>query len=567
MERLGVVGAGAFVSQSALAWMAGPGWASVIDRAARTKAAGSDLEAVEHIVFLMLENRSYDHYFGAYPRGRGFDDHPKHSLGAFAQDYPGGAHVVPKHKLLPFQLPSNHGLESTDDLTHEWGPMHEAWNHGKMDSWVKVHTRPEWEGPKGAMTMGYYSRAQLPFHWALADHFTLADAYHCSILGPTHPNRLMATSGTIDPSGKHGGPVVTTNATDDTMWNCTWTTVQEVLEDKGVSWKVYTPSNVGVRGRFASLDKYLTWDPKFYDPTVTGNLGLTDNVLPYFKAFQKPGTALFEKAFKQTFPNDFAADVKSGKFPSVSWIIPPLGFDEHPSASPTNGQWFVSMVLDELTSNPKVWAKTALFIMYDENDGWFDHVPPPTAPKGTPGEYLTTNTFPVGEPKPETLGIEGPLGLGVRVPLMVVSPFSRGGHIATEVFDHTSQLKLISERFGVELPNVSAWRRKTVGDLTSTLFRSKTDKSVPKLPKTSIKFAASGPASFPNQWTESGGFGPSVPTKQRMPNQRGGSEPADKFFKLDEEARAIPDEARTPIDVSGPPNETVKSRGNRLASP
>jgi phospholipase C len=223
-------------------------------------------------------------------------------------------------------------------------------------------------------------------------------------------------------------------------------------------------------------------------------------------------------------------------------------------------------VLDELTSNPKVWAKTALFIMYDENDGWFDHVSPPTAPPGTPGEYLTTTTFPAGEPNPATLGISGPLGLGVRVPLLVVSPFSRGGHTATEVFDHTSQLKLISERFGVAIPNVSAWRTATVGDLSSTLFRSKTDPSVPKLPRTSIVFASSGPASYVGQWTESGGFGPSVPTKQRMPNQSGGSEPASKYFGRSADEDAIPDEARTPIDISGPPNETVKSRGNRLLS-
>jgi len=566
MERLGMVGAGAFVSQSALGWMAGPSWASTIERAARTAPHGSDLEAVEHVVFLMLENRSYDHYFGAYPRGRGFDDHPAHSLGVFAQDYPGGSHVVPRHKLLPFHLSSNHGLESTDDLTHDWGPMHECWNHGKMDAWVKVHTEAQWEGPKGAMTMGYYTRDQLPFHWALADHFTLGDAYHCSILGPTHPNRLMANTGTIDPSGAHGGPVVATSGTSDALWNCTWTTMQEVLEDKGVSWKVYTPSNVGVTGKYSSLTKYATWNPSFYDPTVTTDIELTDNVLPYFTAFRQPGTSLFQKAFQQTFPNDFAADVKSGSFPSVSWIIPPLGFDEHPSASPLNGQWFVSMVLDELTSNPKVWSKTALFIMYDENDGWFDHVAPPTAPKGTAGEYLTTNAFPAGEPKPDTLGFSGPLGLGVRVPLLVVSPFSRGGHIATEVFDHTSQLQLISKRFGVEVPNVSAWRRRTVGDLSSTLFHSKTDTSVPKLPRTSIVFASSGPASYTEQWTEAGGFGPSVPTKQRMPNQKGGSEPADKYFKLSREDAAIRDDARTPIDVSGPPNETVKSRGNRLAT-
>jgi len=230
MERLGMVGAGAFVSQSALAWIAGPSWGSVIERAVKGKPAGSDLGAVEHIVFLMLENRSYDHYFGAYSRGRGFDDHPRKSVGVFAQDYPGGSNLVPKHKLLPFHLASNHGLESTDDLTHDWGPMHECWNDGRMDSWVKVHTEEQWEGPKGALTMGYYKRAELPFHWVLADHFTLGDAYHCSILRPTHPNRLMANSGTIDPAGTDGGPVVATNPTEDTMWNCSWTTVQELLE-------------------------------------------------------------------------------------------------------------------------------------------------------------------------------------------------------------------------------------------------------------------------------------------------------------------------------------------------
>ena len=84
----------------------------------------------------------------------------------------------------------------------------QSWNWGKMDSWVKIHTQPQWEGPNGAMTMGYYRRQDLPFHWALADNFTLCDRYHCSILGPTHPNRLMANSGSIDPTGKHGGPVV-----------------------------------------------------------------------------------------------------------------------------------------------------------------------------------------------------------------------------------------------------------------------------------------------------------------------------------------------------------------------
>ena len=266
-----------------------------------------------------------------------------------------------------------------------------------------------------------------------------------------------------------------TNSTPDTMWSCSWTTIQELLEDKGVSWKVYTPSNVGVSGRFKSLSNYITWQPGFYDPNTTTSLALTDDVLRYFTAFRKPGTPLFEKAFKQTFPNDFAADVKSGKFPKVSWIIPPLGFDEHPSASPTNGQWFVSMVLRELTSNPKVWSKTALFIMYDENDGWFDHVAPPTAPKGTPGEYLTTGTFPAAETHPGHARIQGSArtrrarAAARRLAIQPRRSHRNRGvqpHVATEA-DRQAFRRRGSEHVGVAA--------QAVGDLTSTLFHSKKD--------------------------------------------------------------------------------------------
>ncbi len=569
LRYCGMVGAGAFLTESAASWMASPSWARLIAQAAATKPHGSDLEAVEHIVFLMLENRSYDHYFGAYPRGRGFDDHPKHRLGVFAQDFPGsgGAGLFPKHKLLPFHLDSSKGFECTDDLTHDCGPMHLCWNHGKMDSWVKVHTSSAYEGPQGALTMGYYRRADLPFHWALADHFTLCDAYHCSILGPTHPNRLMANSGTIDPSGKHGGPVVHTNDSPDNQWDCTWTTVQELLEDAGVSWKVYSPSNVGVTGKYAALAQYPTWSPAFYDPITNPEiLGVTDHVLPYFTAFRNPTSPLYRKAFQQTFPNNFAADIKAGKLPSVSWIIPPLGFDEHPASSSANGQYFTSLVLDALVSNERLWSKTMLVLMYDENDGWFDHVSPPTPPRGTEGEYLTNTSFPSGESSPDTLGIKGPLGLGVRVPCIVISPFSRGGHVASEVFDHTSQLKLVAERFGVKVPNVSAWRRRTVGDLTSTLFRSKTETAVPKLPQTAIFFPETGPCDAEEQDTDaaSGAGGASVPTRQRMPKQGGGSTPASYYYHSTRADQDIPDDHTTQIVPAGPGKATTKSKHNAL---
>jgi phospholipase C len=573
LSYFGMLGAGAALLNPVSAWAASPAGHRLISQAAAVKPHGSDLGAVEHIVFLMLENRSYDHYFGAYPKGRGFDDHPKGSLGVFAQEFPGaaGAGVFPKHKLLPFHLDSRTGFECTDDLTHDWGPMHECWNHGKMNQWVKIHTQPQWEGPHGAMTMGYYERADLPFHWALADNFTLCDAYHCSILGPTHPNRLMANSGTIDPAGTQGGPIVKTNGIPDadTAFSCTWTTMQEVLEDAGVPWKVYSPSNADVSGKYSALTKYPTWTPGLYDPITNPEvMGVSDHVLPYFTAFRDSSSPLFAKAFQQTFPNTFVADVNSGKLPNVSWIIPPLGFDEHPSASSQNGEYFTSLVLEALVANPKVWSKTALIVMYDENDGWFDHVAPPTAPPGTKGEYLTTGTFPSGETNPDTLGITGPLGLGVRVPCLVVSPFSRGGHIATEVFDHTSQLKLVAERFGVHVPNVSAWRKKTVGDMTSAMFQGKPDTKVPTLPKTSVLLPTSGVCAATDQETESGGAAPSFPTKQRMPNQQGGTVPASRFFKETDQSRAIADDARTEIEVdpAHPRPVTTKSKYNALAA-
>ena len=406
--------------------------------------------------------------------------------------------------------------------------MHLCWDHGKMDAWVKTHTMSKYEGSGGTTVMGYYDRSDLPFYYALADAFTLCDGYHCSVLGPTHPNRLMQLSGTMDPDGKGGGPITDTNASPALLWTCTWTTMPEVLEDHGVSWKVYTPSNVGVSGKYAGLAQYDTWNPALYNPTSNPEVMFTsDQVLPYFKAYESPASTLYQKSFMPSFPNDFVSDVNSGQLPSVSWMIPPQGFDEHPSGSPARGMYFTSLVLDALTSNPEVWAKTALFLMYDENGGFFDHMPPPTAPAGTPGEYMTAAPK-GGNPTPDTLGITGPVGLGVRVPMLVISPFSRGGHIASETFDHTSQLKLIGERFGVEVPNVSAWRRGAVGDLTSTLFRSATDPSVPKLP--GVVIPTSGACDSNDQDTELGGAPSSPPAQQAMPKQGGGSTPASYFF-------------------------------------
>jgi phospholipase C len=376
------------------------------------------------------------------------------------------------------------------------------------------------------------------------------------------PTASWRTAGTIDPGGTQGGPVTDTNETPDVLWNCTWSTMQEVLQDAGVPWKVYHPSNAGVTGNYAPLTAYPTWDPALYNPTTNPEVMVaSDHVLPYFTSFRNPVSALYQNAFLPTFPNDFVSDINSGTLPSVSWIIPPLGFDEHPSSSSANGMYFTSLVLDALTANPTLWSKTALFLMYDENDGWFDHVPPPTAPAGTPGEYLTASPSSTLEPDyaSEDLGIAGPLGLGMRVPCLVISPFSRGGHIATETFDHTSQLQLVAERFGVEVPNVSAWRKKTVGNLTSALFAGTYSTAIPALPAQTLPAQQlTGACSAVSQDSEAGGADPS---DQTMPNQQGGTTPA-SASTTDFVKGGV---RRTVLGPAGPRPVTTKSSYNRLA--
>ncbi len=465
LSRRQLLAAGAAAGIGALsACSRSPSTAS-ISKAASTTAAGSDLGAIDHVIFLMMENRSFDHYYGTYPGVRGFDDHGAADLGAFSQPYAANTSSAPVGRLLPFHLDTVHTDEAdcTFDLTHDWGPQHQCRNGGTMDAFVQVHTRPDNEGPaQGTLTMGYYTRDDIPFYFALADAFTLCDGYHCSVLGPTHPNRLMQMSGTIDPAGRAGGPVLTTNQAPSALFSVSWPTMPEVLEDAGITWKHYNPT-----GTLYSID-------------TMRKLGLTtDSVLPYFSQYEDPTTTLYQKAFLPTFPDEFAADVRSGTLPQVSWVSAPVGYDEHPPAPSFLGEWFTDQVLSTLVSNPDVWSRTVLFHMYDENDGFFDHVDPPVAPPRTEGEFVSVTPLPT-----DAHGIDGPIGLGFRVPLLVVSPFSRGGHVCSSTFDHTSQLRFLEERFGVRAPNLSSWRRGAVGDLTATLHPGSMDTTMPGLPAT-----------------------------------------------------------------------------------
>ena len=163
----------------------------------------------------------------------------------------------------------------------------------------------------------------------------------------------------------------------------------------------------------------------------------------------------------------------------MSWIVPPLGYDEHPPSPPALGAWFIDQVLSTLVSNPEVWQKTVLFVMYDENDGFFDHVAPPVAPAGTPGEYVTVDPLPVDGPRggrARRAGLAGADAGGLPV---------QPGRVRV-LGDVRPHLPAPVPRGAVRVvaPNISAWRRKTVGDLTSTLRMGQPVTSVPRLPST-----------------------------------------------------------------------------------
>ena len=453
----------------------------------------AQLTDIEHVVIFIQENRSFDHYFGSYRGVRGFSDQSM----AFQQSDPQNTASPPVGALLPFHLDmSTTKAACTHDITHDWVPQHRSWDNGAMDGFVT--SRIPIDANDAVLSMGYYARADIPYYYALADAFTICDNYFCSVLGPTDPNRLYTMAASLDPDGKNGGPILQTVVTNRTAMygRLTYTTMPEQLQARSITWKVYSSP----------------------DETALGGI-LSDNVLSYFKAYQDPASVLHQNAFGPQFPLDFLSDVASGNLPQVSWLIGSVATSDHPPSPSVFGENIISLAVTALMANPTLWAKTLFILTYDENGGFFDHVPPTTAPAGTPGEFVIAPAVPdptvVGSPP-----ISGPIGLGFRVPALLISPFSRGGFVSSDLFDHTSVLRFLETRFGAEVPNLSAWRRSTVGDLTSALNFKKVDTSIPNLPSTIPAVQEviqecianlAGTTPYP------------VPTTQTMPTQESGS--------------------------------------------
>ena len=425
---------------------------------------------VEHIVVLTQENRSFDHYFGTLNGVRGFADRfpipvpdAPGIVGKTVWYQPNQSATGTPAAIAPFRLNTqqNFPVMRVEGTPHSWTDAQLGWDHGRMSAWPRV---------KANHSMGYFAKADLPFQWALVDAFTICDAYHCSSQTGTNTNRLYLWTGTNDPLAKGNGPATYNDydwfdADPGQNGGYNWTTYPERLEAAGISWQVYE--------------------------NMEDNF--TDNALAGFQSyraawFNKPGAsaALKARGVSTRDLDKLKEDVLADKLPQVSWIVATAEGSEHPGpSSPAQGADYTAKVLEALTSNPEVWSKTVLFLNFDENDGFFDHVPPPAVPSyvsydadpdkavlagastvDTTGEYHEVIVPYHDNPLEQSLK-HRPYGLGPRVPMYVISPWSKGGWVNSEVFDHTSVVRFIEKRFGVREPNISAWRRAVCGDLTS----------------------------------------------------------------------------------------------------
>ncbi len=545
---------------------------SILKALAIDPDAGSTFMDAEYIVLLMQENRSFDHAFGTLRGVRGYND-PR------AITLPDSNKVwlqknAKGETFAPFRLDiKDTKITWMGSLPHSRESQTGARNNGRYDNWIEAKKSGDDEYKDMPLTMGYYTREDIPFYYALADAFTVCDMNFCSSLTPTDPNRLHFFSGTVRADKKAELKAYVDN--DDIERGVEWRTFPELLEKNNISWKIYQ-NELSVDGGFTGEED--AWLANFGDNTLEFfnqyNVKLSKRHIDYlpvkikklendieelqekiptygegsedlnaaqmklqssqkelafaraekekwtrekYESLSRFQKTIHEKAFavnsgdpyqhelmplnysddgvpreinipKGDILDQFRKDVENGKLPAVSWLVAPETFSDHPSA-PWFGSWYLSEVMDILTKNPEVWKKTIFILTYDENDGYFDHVPPFTAPDS---RDTTTGKVSKGiDTSVDWVNLEndvpGSIGLGFRVPLVIASPWSRGGWVNSQVFDHTSSIQFLetflNKKFGknIKETNITDWRRTVCGDLTSA-FRQYNGEKITGLP-------------------------------------------------------------------------------------
>jgi phospholipase C len=571
----------AMLLSGALGWN-GSSFESLAKAAAIDPAPGSTYVDAEHVVVLMQENRSFDHCFGTLKGVRGFNDprtiqlvngHP-----VWLQSSAAGETFAP----FRFDIRGTN-ITWLGSTPHGRSDQVDANNGGKFDRWIDAKKVNRQGAEKMPMTMGFYTREDIPFNYALADAFTVCDQYFCSAMTSTTPNRFYLWSGTIrNEQNCEAKAFIRNNVPYGEAY---WTTFPELLERHGVSWKVYQnalTAGGGFQGEERAwlsnfgdnqLEELSQFNVRFSARYVAGlkaqaeglpaeieklkallakplpeageteeakkalekaqqvmdkvrkDLSKKEAVLreaqeglkkwsrENFEQLSSEAKSLYEKAFctntgdphqhelttlsyevngeqrelkipKGDILHQFREDVNRGQLPAVSWLVAPANFSDHPSA-PWYGSWYVSEVIDILTKNPEVWKKTIFILNYDENDGYFDHIPPFTAPDpakpetGKCSSGIDTSVEYIRREKELAQGVsekearEGPPGLGYRVPMIIASPWSRGGRVCSQLFDHTSVFRFVQDWLKkktskhIEEKTISLWRKTICGDLTS----------------------------------------------------------------------------------------------------
>jgi phospholipase C len=401
---------------------------------------------IQHLIFIVQENHSFDNYFGTYPGANGFPlgisipiNPAKSSLG-FIQPF----HLSVTQPIfivgdeLPPGVSDPEELESSSaatvppfpfqnesigrDLSHAWRVAHIAYDGGKMDGFILA------EG--SALTMGYYNRNDIPYYWDYADNFVLDDNFFSSLMGPSFPNHLYIASGTNGPvSGLtyrwilHGG--VVDNPGDQFDWQgvtLTWSTLAQELSNANMPW---------------------TW----YDGKVNPTKPDIWNVLPLFSYFQNHPSELTQHV-RNT--QNFISDIRTNQLPAVSWIIPGAwhppnwpqvcigqGTSEHPPARSDCGMDYVAYLVNQVMQS-NYWDSTAIVITWDDYGGFYDHVVPPQL-----DEY----------------------GEGFRVPTLVVSPWAKHGFVDHTPYEFASLLRLAENNF--HLPTLGT-RDVHANDMTNS---------------------------------------------------------------------------------------------------
>jgi phospholipase C len=377
---------------------------------------------IDAIVVVMQENRSFDHYFGQlhYQGKRRSEGEPR---GASNPDPLGGAPIPAFHQTRYCEVA---------DLDHSWNGTHREWNNGAMDGFTTENVDPD--DPNGSRTMGYYDRGDLPFYYALYKKFATADRFFCSLLSQTFPNRFYLLTGTSFGHIRNDFP---SGVTD---WSPAGGTIFERLDQAGITWKIYQ-SQIA----FAFTLAYVR----------NNRIANLRPIAEYF------------------------TDAQNGTLPQVSFVdpifvgTPNVENDEHPPANVQVGQEFIARVVRGLFASPQ-WSRSALFLTYDEHGGYYDHVPPPPAchPDGIP---------PILRPGDVVADFDR---LGIRVPFVVVSPYSRRRFVSHKTYDLTSILRFIETRH--DLGALTARDANADPMLELFDFRRPRFRKAPRLPEATI---------------------------------------------------------------------------------